>query len=89
MGTDDLFPPPGLTDAERARLALEALHDGTATRLRALCGWTLADMARACNVPTWRLARWESGQEEPAPASAVKVWTVLVEACTARPPDAP
>lgn len=86
---DDRFPPPRLTDAERARLALEALNDGTATRLRVLTGWTLDDMARACNVPTYRLARWESGTETPSPASAVKVWKVLVRACTAPPPDAP
>lgn len=78
-----------LTDADRARLALAALHDGTATRLRTLSGWTLDDMARACNVPTVRLALWESGAETPAPAAAVKIWMVLVQACTTRPPEIP
>lgn len=88
MGADDRFPPPGLTDTDRARLALAALADGTAARIRTLSGWTLADMARACNVPTWRLAAWEDGTATPGPRAAVKLWTVLVEACT-RPADTP
>lgn len=88
MGADDRFPPPGLTDTDRARLALAALADGTAARIRRIHGWTLADMARACNAPTWRLAAWESGADTPGPHAAVKLWNVLVEACT-RPPAAP
>lgn len=89
MGADDRFPPPRLTDDDRARLALEALGDGTATRLRMLTGWSVDDMARACNVPTWRLALWEAGAGAPAPATAVKLWKVLVRACTTPPPGAP
>ena len=89
MGASDRFPLPDMTDTDRVRLALEVLHDGTATRLRVLSGWSLEDMARACNVPTWRLALWESGAEDPAPAAAVKLWRVLVRACTTPPPDTP
>lgn len=85
---DDLFPPR-LTDEDRVRLALAALRDGTAAQVRAVSGWSVDDMARACNVTTYRLAAWESGAEAPAPASALKLWTVLVRACTAPPPDTP
>jgi DNA-binding transcriptional regulator YiaG len=81
--------PLPLTDADRARLAVQALQDGTATRLRELAGWSVDEMARACNVPTWRLALWETGDEAPAPAAATKLWKVLVQACTAPSADTP
>lgn len=81
--------PDSLSDAERARLALGALRNGTAARIRTLHGWTTDDLARACNVSTWRLTAWETGDETPARATAVKLWHVLVRACTAPPPTEP
>lgn len=88
MGAADRYPSPALTDDERARLAVAALRDGTAARIRHLRGWTPAEMARRCNVTTYLLAAWEDGTEAPAPASAVKVWHVLVCACIGRTPAA-
>ncbi|MFE2934876.1 helix-turn-helix domain-containing protein [Streptomyces sp. NPDC059278] len=72
----------GLTDAERSILGRAALRDGTAARIRHLRGWNMDDMARQCNVTTHLLSGWENGDEHPSPASALKVWEVLVEACT-------
>ncbi|MFC4328315.1 multiprotein-bridging factor 1 family protein [Streptomyces andamanensis] len=78
-----------MSEADRARLALAALRNGTAARIRTVHGWTTADLARACNVSTGLLASWEAGEQAPAPATAVKLWTVLVHACTAPPPNVP
>ncbi|MEV6400514.1 helix-turn-helix transcriptional regulator [Streptomyces sp. NPDC051907] len=76
-----------LTDSERSLLGRAALRDGTAARVRRLRGWTVDDMARECNVTTHLLTGWESGTEHPSPASSLKVWEVLVAACTA--PETP
>lgn len=73
---------PCLSDTERSILGRAALRDGTAARIRDLRGWTVEDMARRCNVTTHLLAAWEEGTEYPSPASALKVWQVLVAACT-------
>lgn len=73
---------PALTPAQRGILARAALRDGTAARIRDLRGWTVADMARECNVTTHLLTGWEDGTEHPSPGSLLKVWDVLVTACT-------
>jgi DNA-binding transcriptional regulator YiaG len=85
MGAANRYPRPVLTDGERAQLALGALTDGTAARIRDLRGWSADEMARHCNVSTYLLRDWETGAEVPSLASALKVWQVLVGACVDPP----
>lgn len=76
--------PPGrlLTAADRERIVGQALADGTVTRLREATGWEPHELAVLLNVKDGLLRRWESGLARPSPASAIKLWQVLVSLCT-------
>lgn len=83
MGTCTTRYP--LSDEERRTAARQALADGTATRVRVAAGWSPAALAERLNVTTTTVHRWEAGVAQPAPASALKLWRVLVDVCRTPP----
>lgn len=75
--------PP--TEKERVAAVRAALRDGTVVRVRALMGWTRADLAERLNVLPSLVTAWEEGEMEPSPYASGKLWTVLV--CAVRYED--
>jgi ribosome-binding protein aMBF1 (putative translation factor) len=72
------LPRRPLSDAERCAAVAAALRDGTVSRVRAVLGWSAADLAERLNVLPSLVDSWESGEVPPTRYSALKLWTLLV-----------
>lgn len=73
------FPPNRLmSEKEREQAVHEALRDGTVTKVRALLGWSTADLADRLNVLPSLVEGWERLEHMPSPYASAKLWTVLV-----------